>query len=114
MLNYGQVVPMISSILGHHSESIFYHQRLYGAENPFFYAWQAAFHIWKINFQRILASVHMEPNFLVFESFPMILNDVKLLFESLLIYMQVHAFFIFDVKFTVLKLEKPLTTTSLI
>ena len=31
----------------------------------------------------------MEPNFIVFELFPMILNDMKLLVESLLVYVQV-------------------------
>ena len=89
MFKHGQVVSMIPSFLVYHSESIFQHQWLHGAENPFVYAWQAAFHISKIGVQRFLASVHMEPNFLVFESFSTILNDVKLLVESLLIYVQV-------------------------
>lgn len=35
--------------------------------------------------QRLSLSVSMEPNFLVFEPIPMILNDVKLLVEALLI-----------------------------
>ena len=65
-------VPMISSSLGYHNGSIFHHQWLYNARNHFIYAWQAAFHMWKIGVQCSSASVHMEPNSLAFESFPMI------------------------------------------
>ena len=67
MLKHGQVVPTISSFLGYNSESIFHQKWLHGAKNPFVYAWQAAFHMWKIDVQRFSASVHMELNFRVFE-----------------------------------------------
>ena len=83
MLKHGQV-PTISSSLGYRSGSIFHHQWLYDAKNPFVYAWQAAFHMWKIGSQRFSASVHMESNSLTFESFPMISNDMKLFIELLL------------------------------
>ena len=82
MLKHGQMVPMISSSLGYRNGSIFHHQWLYDAKNPFVYAWQTAFHMWKIGVQRFSASVHMEPNSLAFESFPMISNDMKLFVET--------------------------------
>ena len=56
----------------------------YTMQKILFYAWQAAFHMWELGVQRFSASVHMEPNSLVFESFPIILNDMKLFVESLL------------------------------
>ena len=131
MLN-GQVVPMISSSLGYRNESIFHLQWLYDAKNPFVYASQTAFHMWKIGVQRFSASVHMELNSL---GFP---NDFKwyeiicwvtpnVSASSFCVWHQSSSnnasnsvssynsatFFVFDVKFTVLKLLKPLTTTSL-
>ena len=83
------LVICVFFFLGYHGGSIFHHHWLYDAENPFVYAWQAAFHMWKIGVQRFSASVHMRPTFLVFESFPIILNNVKLLVESLLMFVQV-------------------------
>ena len=75
-----------------------------------------------------VSRLHMEPNSLAFESFPMISNDIKLFVESLLMQVQIlfafgtnlhpimfpiprlrpsATFFVFDVKFTVLKFLKP-------
>ena len=45
-----------SSSLSYRSGSIFHHQSLYDAKNPFVYTWQAAFHMWKIGVQRFSAS----------------------------------------------------------
>ena len=59
MLKHGQVIPMISSSLGYRNG--FSSQWLYDAKNSFVYAWQAAFHMWKIGVQRFSASVHMKP-----------------------------------------------------
>ena len=132
MLKHDQMVSMISSSLGYRNGSIFH--QWYDAKNPFVYAWQAA--LWKIGVQRFSASVHMEPNSLVFESFPMIKryeivcwvtpnvsassfcvwhesssNNVS---NSVFVHFRPSAtFFIFDIKFTILKLLKRLTTTSL-
>ena len=72
MLKHGQVVPMISSSLGY-SGFIFHHQWLYDAKNPFVYAWQAAFHMWKIGVQHFSASVHGTQ----FPCFWIIPNDFK-------------------------------------
>ena len=73
-LKHGQIVPMISSSLGYRSGSIFHHQWLYDAKNPFIYAWQAAFHMWKIGVQRFSALIHMEPPNSCFWIIP---NDFK-------------------------------------
>ena len=136
-LKHGQVVPMISSSLGYRSGSIFHHQwNHYTMQKTFVYAWQAVFHMWKIGIQRFSASVHMEPNSLAFESFPMIFKRYEIVcwvtpnvsassfcvwhessfnnaFNSASSYtFGLPLYFVFDIKFTVLKLLKSLTTTS--
>ena len=76
LLKHGQVLPMISSSLGYRSGSIFHHQWLYDQKyeqkNPFVYAWQAAFHMWKIGVQRFSVSYGTQ-----FPCFRIIPNDFK-------------------------------------
>ena len=66
------MVPMISFSLSYRSGSIFHHQWLYDAKNSFVYAWQTAFHMWKISVQRFSASYGIQ-----FPCFWIIPNDFK-------------------------------------
>ena len=77
------MVPMISSSLGYRNGSIYHHQWLYDAK-PFRLCLASSISHVKNRRLTFSASVHMESNSLIFESFPMISNDMKLFVESLL------------------------------
>lgn len=72
MLNHVYVVPVNYSCLGYRSGSIFRHQWLYDARISLNYVWQAAFHMCKIDKQRVSASVHMKSNVLAINLSPIL------------------------------------------